>query len=175
MSQNAAGAGVGTGDVIQFGTPTYNWSTRAIGAGAGSFGTLVRSNARFTPTKPGLLVLALTYVARSDSRAAPYTFEIRLKPALDVPATNIPKAQSDIIMNVLDAYHPIGGRGTHRPYPQARARDRAGSDEGVSGIQLSDFPRLTKPEMTDTQVKLRRMPNDGKRHLQAQFPTSRLD
>jgi hypothetical protein len=86
----------------------YNWSTRSIGAGAGSFDTLVRPSARFTPTKPGLLVLALTYVARDDSRMAPYTFEIRLKPALDVPATFIPKDQYDIIMNVLDAFHPVG-------------------------------------------------------------------
>jgi hypothetical protein len=121
MSHDATGAGVGTGDVIQFDTPlnlavvpstlppgTYNWSTRTIGAGAGSFDTLVRPSARFTPTKPGLLVLALTYVARDDSRAAPYNFEIRLKPALDVPGTFIPKDQYDIIMNVLDAFHPIG-------------------------------------------------------------------
>ncbi|HLW71300.1 MAG TPA: hypothetical protein VKS22_11835, partial [Candidatus Binataceae bacterium] len=87
---------------------TYNWSTRAIGAGAGSFDTLVLSSARFTPSKPGLLVLALTYVAHNDSLAAPYTFEIRLKPALDVPTTIIPKEQYDIIMNILDAFHPIG-------------------------------------------------------------------
>jgi concanavalin A-like lectin/glucanase superfamily protein len=108
MSQTAAGAGVATGDVIQFGTSIYNWSTRAIGAGAGSFDTLVRPTARFTPSKLGPLVLALTHVARDDSLAAPYTFEIRLKPALDVPGTFIPKEQYDIIMNVLDAFHPIG-------------------------------------------------------------------
>jgi hypothetical protein len=108
MSQNATGAGAATGDAIQFGTPIYNWSTRAVGAGAGSFDTLVRPTARFTPSKPGPLVLALTYVARDDLRAAPYTFEIRLKPALDVPGTFIPKNQYDIIMNVLDAFHPIG-------------------------------------------------------------------
>jgi hypothetical protein len=108
MSQNATGAGVGTGDMIQFGSPTYNWSTRAIGAGAGSFDTLLRPTAHFTPSSPGLLILALTYVQADPSRAAPYTFEIRLQPALDVPATNIPKTQYDIIMNVLDAFHPIG-------------------------------------------------------------------
>jgi hypothetical protein len=46
---------------------------------------------------------------RDDLRAAPYTFEIRLKPALDVrPDIFIPKDQYDIIMNVLDAFHPIG-------------------------------------------------------------------
>jgi hypothetical protein len=50
----------------------------------------------------------LTYVQADPSRAAPYTFEIRLKPALDVPGTFIPKDQYDIIMNALDAFHPIG-------------------------------------------------------------------
>ena len=117
MNKNAIGGGVGTGDAIQFGTRTYNWSTRAIGAGAGSFDTLVLPNARFTPSKPGLLVLALTYVARDNSLAAPYTFEIRLKPALDVPSTFIPKEQYDIIMNVLDAFHPIGVEVRTRPHP----------------------------------------------------------
>jgi hypothetical protein len=121
MSQTATRAGVETGDVIRFDTPlniavvpgtllpgTYNWSTRAISAGAGSFDTLVRPSAHFTSTKPGLLVLALTYVQADSSRAAPYNFEIRLKPALDVPSTFIPKDQYDIIMNVLDAFHPVG-------------------------------------------------------------------
>jgi hypothetical protein len=87
---------------------TYNWSTRSIGAGAGSFDTVFHPTAQFTPTSPGLLMLVLTYVAREDTKAAPYTFEIRLKPALDVPATVIPKEQYDIIMNLLASFHPIG-------------------------------------------------------------------
>src|SRR5262249_46090625 len=87
---------------------TYNSSTHAIGAGLGSFDAVLRPTAHFTPSATGLLVLVLTYVQSDVTRAAPYTFEIRLKPALDVPATIIPKAQYDIIMNILDAFHPIG-------------------------------------------------------------------
>jgi hypothetical protein len=93
------------------GTPpagVYNWSTRTIGAGTGTFDTVLRPTAHFTPTRPGLLMLAVAFVQNDPTRAAPYTFELRLKPALDVPATNIPKVQYDIIMNVLDAFHPIG-------------------------------------------------------------------
>jgi hypothetical protein len=86
----------------------YNWSTRMIGVGTGAFDTVLRPTAHFTPTTPGLLMLAVTFVQNDTSRAAPYTFELRLKPTLDVPATNIPKDQYDIIMNVLDAFHPIG-------------------------------------------------------------------
>jgi hypothetical protein len=86
----------------------YNWSTRIVGNGDGAFDTVAHPSAHFTPSSPGLLLLSLTYVQGDPSLAAPYSFEIRLKPALDVPATNIPKAQYDIIMNVLDAFHPIG-------------------------------------------------------------------
>ncbi len=87
---------------------TFNWSTRTIGAGAGSFDTLLRADTHFTPTRYGPLVIALTHVRSDAALAAPYTFELRLKPALDIPATIVPKPQYDIIMNVLDAYHPIG-------------------------------------------------------------------
>lgn len=86
----------------------YNWSTHTIGPGAGSFDTVSHPSAHFTASSPGPVILALTYVQTDPARAAPYTFEVRLKPSLDVPATKIPKAQYDIIMNVLDAFHPIG-------------------------------------------------------------------
>jgi hypothetical protein len=87
---------------------TYNWSTRAIGKGAGLFDEPPSAKAKFTPLANGELALALTYVATDDSRAPPYSFEIALKPALDVPGAIIPKPQYDIVMNVLDALHPIG-------------------------------------------------------------------
>jgi hypothetical protein len=87
---------------------TYNWSTRNFRTGAGQFDFTLQPAANFTPTATGPLVLVLMYVKTDTAHAAPYTFEIRLKPALDVPATVIPKAQYDIIMNVLDAFHPIG-------------------------------------------------------------------
>lgn len=86
----------------------FNWSTRAIGAGAGEFDTVLRPDAQLTPTHAGELLLTLIHVAQVDAQAAPYTFEIRLKPALELPSTVIPKPQYDIIMNVLDAFHPIG-------------------------------------------------------------------
>jgi hypothetical protein len=87
---------------------TYNWSMRKLGNGAGAFRTIMRPTAEFTPTQTGMAMLVLTYVAKDDTRAAPYSFEIRLQPEHDVPSTTIPKSQYDIIMNVLDAFHPIG-------------------------------------------------------------------
>ncbi|MEV7393446.1 LamG domain-containing protein [Streptomyces sp. NPDC091215] len=38
----------------------------------------------------------------------PYTFQVRLRPELDIPATVITKDQFDLIMNVLNVLHPIG-------------------------------------------------------------------
>lgn len=51
----------------------------------------------------GLLVRAV-----SSNRRAPYTFEVRLKPALEAAASIITKAQYDLIMNALNTFHPIG-------------------------------------------------------------------
>lgn len=87
---------------------TYNWSMRLTGAGTGTLNTILGPAVKFTPAHTGRLTLTLTYVANDPSRAAPYTFEVRLKPALDTPATIIPKPQYDIIMNLLDAFHPVG-------------------------------------------------------------------
>ena len=90
------------------GPGSYNWSTRAIGNGAGSFDRPLNAQVSFKPSANGELVLALIYVAADATRPPPYSFEIALKPALDVPTTIIPKSQYDIIMNVLDAFRPIG-------------------------------------------------------------------
>jgi len=87
---------------------SYNWSTRAIGNGAGSFDRPLNAQVTFKPSANGELVLAQIYVAADATRPPPYSFEIALKPALDVPTTIIPKSQYDIIMNVLDAFRPIG-------------------------------------------------------------------
>jgi hypothetical protein len=87
---------------------TYSWSTNAADQGAGSFSVTARSTTQLTPTRPGFLTLTVIYVATNAAGTTPYTFEVALKPSLDTPATTIPKPQYDIIMNVLDAFHPIG-------------------------------------------------------------------
>lgn len=43
-----------------------------------------------------------------DDNAAPYTFEVRLKPALEAANAVIRKDQFDLIMNILNALHPVG-------------------------------------------------------------------
>lgn len=39
---------------------------------------------------------------------APYTFEVRLKPSLEAANAIIRKEQYDLVMNILNAFHPIG-------------------------------------------------------------------
>ena len=121
LSIRRAADGLPAGGDLALGTPldlallpgalpvgSFNWSVRDTGVGMGSFSSLLQPATRFTPTQAGRLVLVLIQVADDPARAAPYTFEVALKPALDVPATLIPKPQYDIVMNVLDAFHPIG-------------------------------------------------------------------
>jgi hypothetical protein len=87
---------------------TYNWSTDAIADASGTFSTVTRALTRFTPREPGLISLNVTYIENDLTRALPYTFEVRLKSALDVPGTVIPKYEYDLIMNILNYFHPIG-------------------------------------------------------------------
>lgn len=86
----------------------YNWSLDQIGYGRGAFDFVLRPQVKFTPRELGLLLLNVAYLEAEAQRTFPYTFEIRLKPELDVPATIIPKHQYDLIMNILNYFHPIG-------------------------------------------------------------------
>ena len=52
------------------------------------------------------VTVAVLHLVRSGE--LPYTFEIRLKAALDLPATIIPKPQYDLLMNILSYFRPIG-------------------------------------------------------------------
>ncbi|MDR3470659.1 MAG: hypothetical protein P4M09_03055 [Devosia sp.] len=115
----------------------YSWTTRTIGVGAGSFDTTLEAKAKFTPNAAGAILLVATYVAPDASRAPPYSFEIRLKPALDVPATIIPKPQYDIIMNVLNAFHPIG--------VEVRTANLRGHVREISQNTAAAFPAYSFP------------------------------
>lgn len=86
----------------------YNWSLDNIGYGRGRFNAVLRPEVLFTPLEPGLLVLNVTYLISDNQSTPPYTFEIRLKPSLDLPTTIIAKEKYDLIMNILNYFHPSG-------------------------------------------------------------------
>jgi len=87
---------------------SYNWSLSSIGHGQGSLDFVLRPAVKFTPRTPGLLQLNITYLEPDPDRTFPYTFEIRLKPSLEAANAVIPKDQFDLIMNILNFFHPIG-------------------------------------------------------------------
>jgi hypothetical protein len=86
----------------------FNWSSTPIGLGRGRFDLLLRPQVNFTPTTPGLLVLNVTYLESDPAKTAPYSFEIKLNPDLGLRGVKIPKHQYDLIMNILNYFHPIG-------------------------------------------------------------------
>jgi hypothetical protein len=89
-------------------TGTYNWSGQPAGNGSGAFDFVLRPQVKFTPQATGLAGLALNYLEDDPTGVFPYSFEIRLKDSLNVPATIIPKLQYDLLMNILNYFHPIG-------------------------------------------------------------------
>ncbi len=54
----------------------------------------------------GPVLVRAIYALRNNT--APYTFDIRLKPALESTDVTIRKEQYDLITNILNAFHPIG-------------------------------------------------------------------
>jgi hypothetical protein len=89
-------------------TGNFHWSVVSLGQGEGSTDFLLRPEVTFAPRRSGLLGISLTYLEEAAGHTAPYSFEVRLKPSLDVPETTIPKHEYDLIMNVLNYFHPIG-------------------------------------------------------------------
>jgi hypothetical protein len=90
------------------GTGAFNWSLGQFAHGSGSFDFVLRPTVRFTPRQPGLVALNITYLEPDPNSTFPYTFEIRLKPQLEAAKAIIPKHQYDLIMNILNFFHPIG-------------------------------------------------------------------
>jgi hypothetical protein len=86
----------------------FNWSLTRVGLGQGSFDFIPSPQVRFTPRVPGWLAINITYLETDLQGTLPYTFEIKLKDTLDVPGVIIPKHQYDLIMNILNYFHPIG-------------------------------------------------------------------
>lgn len=116
----------------------FNWSVERGGRGEGTFDFVLRPKVKFTPTKPGLLALNVTFLESGAQSTFPYTFEIRLKKSLDVPATVIPKHQYDLLMNVLNYFHPLG--------VEVLTRNIREHVVELQGDLLNAFPGYTYPD-----------------------------
>src|SRR5262249_39652619 len=102
----SSGLANGTGGTAAAGD--FHWTLQPADLGNGAFDFSRRPELVFTPTATGGAVLQVTYFEPAERTVAPYSFEIRFTPALDVPSTILPKDQFDLIMNLLNYFHPIG-------------------------------------------------------------------
>lgn len=139
-------------DVLTVGTPIqmqarfstlpaagdFNWNVEKYGYGDGSFDFVLRPKVTFTPTKTGLLALNVTFLEQDAQGTFPYAFEIRLKNTLDVPGTVIPKPQYDLLMNVLNYFHPLG--------VEVGTRNIREHVVELQGNLLNAFPGYTYPD-----------------------------
>lgn len=111
------------------------WISRPFGEARASFGSVGRPVTRLTGERAGPLLVRA--VASLGDHGPPYTFEVRLKPALDRPRTLIRKDQYDRLMNVLNLLHPIGVEVRTKPIREHVLEVR----EGL----LEAFPDYTYP------------------------------
>jgi concanavalin A-like lectin/glucanase superfamily protein len=90
------------------GNGSFNWSAEEIGEGRGSFDFVLRPQVRFTPREPGLAALHVFFHEQDANAMLPYTFDVRLNPNLEAANAVVPKPQYDLVMNILNYFHPIG-------------------------------------------------------------------
>ncbi|MEV5847061.1 LamG-like jellyroll fold domain-containing protein [Streptomyces sp. NPDC051985] len=101
-------------DLVSDGAPGRTGADQIrLGWASGGFGTAhtTLGNAKQTATSLRGDSAGLTWVQASyllGDRPAPYTFRVGLRPELDTPDTVISKDQYDLILNILNALHPVG-------------------------------------------------------------------
>src|ERR1700687_134467 len=93
--------GTGAGERLQ-------WAVDSLGPGQADLSSTSRPHVsiRTAGRQPGWV--SLRVVMAMTNMLDPYNFELRLKPSLEVPQTRIEKSQYDVVMNVLNSFHPIG-------------------------------------------------------------------
>jgi len=91
--------GAGAGERLQ-------WATLPADRGDARLSSTVAPETDATGERPGHLFVRAIYA--HPGKTNPYELELRLRPELDHPDVVIRKDQYDIVMNVLNALHPIG-------------------------------------------------------------------
>jgi hypothetical protein len=96
------------GEVEDSQSDNFGWSLGDLGGDSGSFNFVSRPKVKFTPRQSGIAALNVTYLEPEPNSTFPYTFEIRLNSTLEGAEAKIPKHQYDLVMNILNFFHPIG-------------------------------------------------------------------
>jgi YVTN family beta-propeller protein len=83
------------------------WVVRAAGGSSATTDSTTDTTVTLTGLRAGPVLVRAVYLLPDNPD--PYTFEVRLKPALEQdPNLVIRKDQYDVIMNVLNSFHPAG-------------------------------------------------------------------
>ncbi|MFD4507784.1 LamG-like jellyroll fold domain-containing protein [Streptomyces sp. NPDC058457] len=103
-AETLAAAGL-TGQVPDEG-PRLSWASGTYDTAAITVGSSTRQTVTLRADAAGMAWVQASYLIGAEP--VPYTFQVRLRPELDTPATVITKDQHDLIMNVLNVLHPVG-------------------------------------------------------------------
>jgi DNA-binding beta-propeller fold protein YncE len=86
-----------------------SWAAMPVGRGKVELSSTIAATVTVRATSPGTTLIRSSYVL--GGKTNPYEFAVRLDPILDLaglPKTEIRKDQYDIVMNILNSFHPIG-------------------------------------------------------------------
>ena len=136
----AASIALGSGSGEQL-----SWATIPFSRGQVALSSLVKPTVQITGTAPGATLVRALYISGHHLR--PYQFEVRLNQNLDPqPNVTITKDQYDLVMNVLNYFHPLG-------VEVKTTRLRAHVVE-LSGLSGDLFPGYTYPVYRNTGLPL---------------------
>ena len=118
-----------------------SWATVPFSLGQVTLSSLIKPTVQVTGTTPGAALVRALYIR--GNHLQPYQFEVRLNQNLDPQATvTITKDQYDLVMNVLNYFHPLGVE-----VKTARLRSHVAELSGLSGDL---FPGYTYPVYRNT-------------------------
>ncbi|MFJ3772001.1 LamG-like jellyroll fold domain-containing protein [Streptomyces sp. NPDC090075] len=86
--------------------PRLGWASGTYDDAAITVASSTRQTVTLHADAAGTAWVQASYLI--GGQAVPYTFQVRLRPEADSPATVITKDQHDLIMNVLNVLHPVG-------------------------------------------------------------------
>jgi hypothetical protein len=120
---------------------SLSWATVPFSLGQVTISSLIKPTVQITGTTPGAALVRALYIR--GNHLQPYQFEVRLNQNLDPQANvTITKDQYDLVMNVLNYFHPLGVE-----VKTARLRSHVAELSGLSGDL---FPGYTYPVYRNT-------------------------
>ena len=127
-----------------------SWATIPFTRGEAALSSEVAQSVSARGEAPGRLLVRALY--SRPGRTNPYEFELRLDPKLDKPTTVVRKDQYDIVMNVLNTFHPTGVEVRTHNVREHVVEVATGAAEALPGYTFPPFrtgglppPEATKP------------------------------